>query len=232
MSERAVRTAGSVLVAAATAIVLVQLAVLAFLSPAWIAFAQGRAEATAWTGYTPEQLRAATDAIVADLVVGPPDFDVVVDGRPVLTEAEQAHMRDVRGVFGAAALVSVMAWIVLAAAAIVARRSAWVRPAARGGALALGGGVVVLGVVGLVAFDVAFEAFHRLFFAGGNYAFDPATDRLVQLFPQRFWFETSVAAGAVILVLAALTARLASPRRARASAGPITARQATAEATR
>ena len=41
----------------------------------------------------------ATDAILADLVVGPPDFDVAVAGTPVLIERERAHMRDVRGVF-------------------------------------------------------------------------------------------------------------------------------------
>ena len=41
----------------------------------------------------------ATDAIVADLVFGPPDFDVEVGGVPVLIEREQQHMRDVRTVF-------------------------------------------------------------------------------------------------------------------------------------
>jgi uncharacterized membrane protein len=47
-----------------------------------------------------------------------------------------------------------------------------------------------------------FEAFHRLFFAGGSYTFDPRTERLVQLFPDAFWFETSIMLGGVLVVLA------------------------------
>ena len=41
------------------------LAVVPFLTPQWIAFEQGRANATGWTGYTTEQLRTATDAVTA-----------------------------------------------------------------------------------------------------------------------------------------------------------------------
>jgi integral membrane protein (TIGR01906 family) len=69
-----------------------------------------------------------------------------------------------------------------------------------------------------VAFDAAFEVFHRLFFAGGTYLFDPRTDRLVQLFPETFWSETATAVGAVILVLALGTAWFAG-RRLRTIAG-------------
>ena len=65
--------------------------------PVWVAFEQGRAEATAWTGFSEPELRTATDAILADLVFGPPDFDVAVAGQPVLIERERGHMRDVRG---------------------------------------------------------------------------------------------------------------------------------------
>ena len=50
----------------------------------------------------------------------------------------------------------------------------------------------------------AFEIFHRLFFAGGSYTFDPRTDRLVQLFPFDFWSETTLVVGGMIVVLAAL----------------------------
>jgi uncharacterized membrane protein len=86
-----------------------------------------------------------------------------------------------------------------------------------------------------VAFDLAFEVFHRLFFAGGTYGFDPRTDRLVQLFPDQFWYETSIALGIVILVLA-LGLRLVAVRRAaglelagavppaRVQPGPVAAR--------
>jgi uncharacterized membrane protein len=56
-------------------------------------------------------------------------------------------------------------------------------------------------LVALVAFDALFETFHRLFFAGGSYTFDPSTERLVQLFPFQFWQETAMAVGTLIVVL-------------------------------
>ncbi len=64
--------------------------------------------------------------------------------------------------------------------------------------------MIAAGIFSVVAFDTAFELFHRLFFGPGTYSFDPRTERLVQLFPDQFWFETSLALGAVLLVLALL----------------------------
>ena len=59
------------------------------------------------------------------------------------------------------------------------------------GSIGLIVGTVVLGVVGFVAFDQLFEVFHEIFFPAGSYDFDPATDRLVQLFPFQFWEESA-----------------------------------------
>jgi integral membrane protein (TIGR01906 family) len=210
VSERLARRAGSVLVSVATAVTLLALAVLPFLLPAWVSLGQDRAEATAWTGYTPAELRTATDSILGDLVVGPPDFDVAVAGEPVLNERERGHMRDVRAVFGGFAVAALASVLVLVVAAARSGASAW--RAARRGAVGLAVGIVAVGVVGIVAFERAFEIFHRLFFASGSYTFDPRTERLVQLFPQRFWFETSVAVGVVALLLAAAVAALATWR--------------------
>ncbi len=212
MSDRLLRVAGAALAAAATAIVIVALAIIPFLNPAWVAFEQGRAEATAWTGFREAELRRVTDAILADLVVGPPAFDVEFGGQPVLNERERGHMADVRGVFVGLAVLAVVSVVVLGAALRLVRPPAAVWKAIRAGAVALSVGVVVVGVVGLVAFEAAFEVFHRLFFAGGTYTFDPSTERLVQLFPQRFWFETALAVGIAILLLAAGTTWVATRR--------------------
>lgn len=230
MTERLASTAGTVVVSVAAAVTLLALAVLPFLAPAWVAFAQDRAEATAWTGFTPAELRTATDAILADLVLGPPDFDVAIAGEPVLNERERGHMADVRTVFGGFTVAALVSVVILVVSAARSRRSTW--RSARFGALGLAAGIVAVGVVGVLAFETAFEAFHRLFFAGGSYTFDPRTERLVQLFPQRFWFETSIAVGVVALVLAAGLAALATWRlrgTRRASAGtPVGARLQTA----
>ena len=205
----------SILIGVATAVIVVTAALLPFLTPQWVAFEQGRANAVAWTGYTTGELRTATDAILSDLVIGPPDFDVEVGGSSVLVERERGHMRDVRTIFLALWLLAVGSLVILLVASRRFERPAeWV--AVRRGALALAGVVALIGAVALVAFEALFEIFHRLLFPGGSYTFDPASDRLVQLFPFVFWQETAVVVGVVIIAIALVTAVLAG-RRAAAS---------------
>ncbi len=201
----------SALTGPAVAIVIVALAILPFLSPAWVAFEQDRSQVEAWTGYSPDEVRQATNAILHDLVLGPPAFDVRVAGAPVLDERERSHMRDVRTVFaGFYALAGLSLVIALLAIRVLAPGPRW-RAIGRG-AVGLSVGVVVLGVVALVAFDALFEAFHRLFFAGGTYTFDTRTERLVQLFPDQFWQETALVVGAAIVVIGVLVALVARAR--------------------
>jgi integral membrane protein (TIGR01906 family) len=220
MSSRLGQWIAAILTALATAVVIVAVAILPFLTPAWVDFDQGWAGAIGYTGFTHDELRTATNSILADLVVGPPDFDVTIRGVPVLNERERAHMRDVRGVFAGFAVLAVLAAVGLLVAYIGARRlghpeRAW--SAIRSGARGLTVGVVVAGLVAFFAFDAAFELFHELFFPGGTYTFNPATDRLVQLFPDAFWSETTMTVGALVLVLSLLVAKFAG-RRARGAA--------------
>ena len=212
MIERLSRAAATVLVGIATAVVIVALAIVPFLNPGWVAFEQGRARADLWTGYTPAELRHATDAILSDLVLGPPKFDVTVAGREVLNPRERAHMADVRGVFVGLAVLAAASLVVLVLAGLLAARSRLFWRGVRGGAAGLAIGVLVVGIVGTFAFDLAFDVFHRLFFAGGTYTFDARTDRLVQLFPDQFWFETALALGALMLLLCVVVWRVATDR--------------------
>ena len=191
----------AILIGLATAVVIVAIAIVPFLTPAWVGFEQDRSQAQSWTGFTVDELRTATNAILADLVIGPPDFDVEVAGAPVLNEREQAHMRDVRTVFAGLYVLAAIGAVVLVLASRRRDRAAtW--GAVRGGALGLTVGVVVLGGIALLAFDQLFEAFHEVFFPAGSYTFDPATDRLVQLFPFQFWQETAIVVGVVIVAIA------------------------------
>jgi integral membrane protein (TIGR01906 family) len=227
VSERLPRVAASIVVAVATAIVILALAILPFLNPAWVSFEQGRSRADAWTGFSPSELRTATDAILADLLLGPPEFDVEIRGEPVLAAEERGHMTDVRGVFVAFGLLALVSAVALAAAHRLGRGAAAFWRPVRAGAIGATAAVIAIGLVGMYAFDAVFEAFHSLFFAGGNYTFDPATDRLVQLFPYQFWMETSFALGVVVLILATLVAWLAqrhlavSPTRPAARQVPV-----------
>jgi integral membrane protein (TIGR01906 family) len=205
---------GGVLIALATALGILAIVVPLFLTPVWVSFEQGRAQATAWTGFSESDLRIATDAILVDLVIGPPDFDVEIGGVAVLGERERSHMRDVRTVFIGFFAVAIIA--VLAGAAVIIRRHGRQRAATwrsiRTGALALIVGLVLVGGFAVISFDVLFEIFHEVLFPGGSYSFDPSTERLVQLFPFQFWQETALVVGAVAIGGAALVAVVAHGR--------------------
>jgi len=191
-----------------------------FLAPPVVRFEQDRTDVAARTGLSPAELDTVTGALLADLVLWRGDFDVAVGGSPVLGDAERSHMRDVRGVFGAFWLVVGVAGVVLLVAARRARDAdsrarAW-RAASRG-ATVLAVAVTAAGVFALVAFDAAFELFHRLLFSG-NYTFDPAPDKLVQLFPEAFWSDIAVTVGAVIVAASVLVAWRAGRRATSAAA--------------
>jgi integral membrane protein (TIGR01906 family) len=231
VDSTAARRIAAALTAVATALVIVAVSIVPFLSPQWVSFEQDRAQADLWTGFTPAEVNAATASILSDLVFGPPRFDVEVGGQPVLNEREQSHMRDVRGVFAGFAALAILAAAGLVVAYTGARRlghpERWwaaVRLGARGTIV----GVVIGGIVAFFAFDAVFEVFHRLFFAGGTYLFDPATDRLVQLFPFAFWDETTLVLGGAIVALS-IGVSLVAGRHARPATRPETATAAVAQ---
>jgi integral membrane protein (TIGR01906 family) len=201
MNLSPLQLAASIVAGVATAIVIVAAAVVLFLNPIWVSFEQGRSDVTAWTGYSMTQVNQVTGAILSDLVFGPPTFDVTLDGKPVLEARERGHMADVRGVFASLALAAVAAAVLLVAAGVAGRGRRWFWRAAATGTSVLIAGVVVAGVIALLFFDAIFEVFHEIFFAAGTYMFDPRTDKLVQLFPDKFWSETTIALGVVIIGL-------------------------------
>ena len=218
----------AVATAVAASIVVIAIAILPFLTPAWVSFEQGRTHAASLTGYSEADLGLATNAILHDLVLGPPDFAVEIGGAPVLEERERAHMRDVRGVFGGFFLLAAVAAVGLVVLVAGARRMghsgrAW--SAIAGGMRGLIVAVIVAGIVAAVAFDAVFEIFHRLFFPAGSFTFDPRTDHLVQLFPFDFWSETTIVLGVAIVVIAGLVAIGAGRLARRASRSPGSAAQ-------
>ncbi|MGZ6315520.1 MAG: TIGR01906 family membrane protein [Candidatus Limnocylindrales bacterium] len=189
--------------AAVTApIVIVAVAVLLFLNPIWVGFDQDRTNAAELTGYTPSQVHQVTGSILSDLVFGPASFDVTVDGQAVLDQRARSHMADVRTVFAGLGLVALVAALVLVSIGVAYRGRRWFWQAAALGASVLAGGVIVVGIAFVLFFDQAFELFHEIFFPPGTYSFDPKTEKLVQLFPDQFWSETSVALAVVVLALA------------------------------
>jgi integral membrane protein (TIGR01906 family) len=196
----------AVVAAVATPCVIVAVAVLLFLNPIWVGFDQDRSDVAGLTGYTPAQVREVTGSILSDLVFGPPNFNVTANAAPVLDLRERSHMADVRTVLLGLGLVALLAAVLLAAVGLASRGRRWFWRAAAAGARVLAFGVVVVGLAFAVFFDQAFSMFHEIFFAPGTYSFDPRTEKLVQLFPDQFWSETSVALAATVLVLAIVVA--------------------------
>ena len=147
--------------------------------------------------------------MLGDLFTGG-SFSESLDGEtPILDASERSHMADVGGLVRVLAALEVVAVVVLALTGWMLRRE----PARRArlllaAALAVGAAAVVLGLCFALAFDTAFAAFHGLFFKAGTWQFGPESN-LIRLFPEPFWFETSLLAGLSIVLSAALAIWLA-----------------------
>lgn len=215
--ERTFAFAGAV-TSVATALVVLAGSLALMLLPLWIHFALDVSGSAATLGLPPAEVHALSDRTVAELVFGPGTFALAgPDGVPFFSAAEASHLRDARSVlWGFLALAAVGAVCVAVRLSRAGRRpAAWAQ--IRRGAAGLVIGLVIAGVVALAAFEPAFELFHRVFFPGGNWAFDPRTDRLVQLYPFGFWQLTTVAMGTVSIGLATLVWSVARRRSAQLS---------------
>ena len=201
------------LVSLATGIAILGVALLPLLTPIVIHPLLDLGQANLWLRLSAEATHQLSDRTVAELVFGPGTFAFAgPNGSAFYAAAEASHLRDARTLlylFEAVALGSavLVAWSVRS-------RHAW-RAVSRG-AIALIAAVVVIGVVGFFAFEPAFELFHEVFFPGGNWAFDPYTSHLVQLYPYVFWEAVSASLGALAIGIALIVWFIAH-RRARAA---------------
>lgn len=160
-----------------------------------------------------------TVAMLRDLFVSG-DFAASLDGSaPILDASERSHMRDVGGLVRVLAALEAGALVVLLLAAWLLRGEG----TRRGllllrSAIAVGLVALALGVFFAVDFDVAFASFHAIFFQAGTWEFGPDSN-LIRLFPEAFWFETSLLAGLSIVVSAVLAAWVALRGKRAAPAG-------------
>jgi integral membrane protein (TIGR01906 family) len=168
-------------------------------------------DAPATTGIARPELLRASGELRAYFNRGGDDpifVRVQKDGEPVslFNRRETAHLQDVRTLFRAsfrvqeASVVFVLAYVVLV---FIWAREGSLRALATHVLLSGVLSVVVIGAVGAVAvagFDAAFEQFHRIAFDNDFWRLDPATDHLIQMFPEAFWEDVSLWVGIGTLV--------------------------------
>jgi len=182
---------------------------LLLFNPWLVSAEQARHGVAASLGTDHANVDRVTGAMLRDLFFGG-DFLANLDNDPpILDASERSHMQDVGG------LVRILA--ILEAAALVALIVTWRwlgRERERRGRMLLraaagvGAGALVLAALFALAFDAAFAAFHALFFTSGTWQFGPDSN-LIRLFPEPFWFEVALLAGASIVLGAVVAALLA-----------------------
>lgn len=198
--------------AVAAAVATIGLVLLLFVNPVWVNFETGRSGSEAFLGWARADVIRVSDGVLAELYVGPATFAMDVNGAPAFNERERSHLVDVRAVLGIAlgATAVSLAWLIGRWVLTRQRRAFW--HSVFLGAAGLAIAVLVVGLGFALAFDTAFELFHRTFFPPGTYMFDYANDHLVQLYPEQFWAETSVLLTGTILVAATILAVVARRR--------------------
>ncbi|MCT2006366.1 TIGR01906 family membrane protein [Micrococcus lylae] len=141
------------------------------------------------------------------------------DGDPVFTEAEVAHMVDVKVVMLVTMAVGVVLAVVCALliAYLVKNSPGGVRRALFAGALWFIVAVLVLAVLGVLGWEGLFAGFHQLFFADGTWTF-AANDGLIRLYPGQFWIDAAIAIALVSLLVAVVTLIVTAPTRRRREA--------------
>ena len=192
---------------------------LLLFNPWLVSAEQARHGVAASLGTDQANVDRITAVMLRDLFVDG-DFVASLDDQPsVLDASERSHMSDVGG------LVRVLAGLEVASIVVVAITAWWLRGERRRrgrllrrAAIGVGAAAFVLGIFFAIAFDAAFAAFHALFFKAGTWQFGPDSN-LIRLFPEPFWFETSLLAGVSILLGAVLAMWLARRDLRTAAAG-------------
>lgn len=185
-------------------IIILLLGPLVLFNPLFTSALQVRHGVAAELDATQAEVERVTGSYLADIYLDG-DFGASLDGDgPLLDESERSHMTDV------SRLVRLLAGILVLALVLAGVTAAWLRhePRRQGRIMLLAAGgvgasAVILGLVFAVAFEPAFLAFHELFFPPGTYLFATGSE-LIVLFPEPFWFDAALLAGAAIVLVAAV----------------------------
>ncbi len=125
---------------------------------------------------------------------------------PLFNARETAHLADVRDLFQ---LLFTVQTIAVAAVLTLAVLMLVLWPVRALAAAALYGALLTFGLVGLTGlvaatggFDAAWDRFHTILFSNDFWRLNPASDHLIQMFPEAFWRDISLLIGAFTLLQA------------------------------
>jgi integral membrane protein (TIGR01906 family) len=205
----------ALLLGVSLAVVILFAGPLLLFNPPFVSALQQRHEVVESFPVPQYELDRVTTELLVDVLTGG-DFDarfevynVPLTGigeAQLLNERERSHVGDVSRLVRLLGL-SVLAAVVVAVLCVRRMRGeprrvgvVMMRTAAVIGSVAL-----ALALTFAVAFEPAFLAFHAVFFPPGTFLFEPGSN-LITLFPEGFWFDASLIAGATILLSAGLCA--------------------------
>lgn len=186
----------------ALAVVITLAGPLLLFNPWFTSALQARHDVAAAFDTSPAEIARVTGEILGDIYFDGAFDAAFEDGEPLLDERERSHMGDV------SRLVQLLAGITIVALVLAVVMGTWLRHERRRqgrimliAAAAIGTVAILLAGIFAVAFEPAFLAFHAIFFPAGTYLFSEGSN-LIVLFPNGFWFDASLAAGASIVVIA------------------------------
>jgi integral membrane protein (TIGR01906 family) len=176
------------------------------------------------TGLDAPQLEGIADAFVAYFQSPPGQIQMQVTVRgqaqPLFNEREVQHMEDVQ------ALIQWFLRLQIVAAAVVLLRLVFAAlldrsPAPIGREMLWSTGlmvglVVLVGLLSLMDFEALWTRFHQVAFRNDLWQLDPSRDYLIMLFPEPFWFAStirmalSVAFGTILVAAAGIVLLLSS----------------------
>jgi integral membrane protein (TIGR01906 family) len=134
----------------------------------------------------------------------------------LFTPRETHHMEDVKGLIRVvyrAQEISLAFILTYVVAAFLWTRERSLRSLARLSLLGVGAGfaiVAVLGALALSGFEEFWRQFHEIAFSNDLWQLNPATDRLIQMFPEPFWEEATYIVAIMTLAEVALIVGVAS----------------------
>ena len=173
-------------------------------------------DVAAETGISEQELRRASRELIAYFNSSDPAvrIRVEVDGQdePLFNPREVRHLQDVKDLMNVVFFAQELAlgYVLIYVVGVFIWSSegslrSLASQALMGCALAVG----ILAVVGLLAasgFESSWEGFHEVFFANDLWQLDPHTDRLIQMFPEEFWFRVVMFVAGLVLLQAAIVA--------------------------